>query len=911
MKKQLLLISLLSLSLGSFAACSDDEIREGAIASTGTNRFYITVEDVIENVDATATDSRLSIDNLKVSFEDGDKIGVTSGDIVNLEYNLKVNSDGTVIASAVDESQSVYMNAGDSVYAYYPYKEDATEVAKFSFPAEQVQSDEGASQLADYDVLVATPGVLSSNNNALSFGHAVTWVEFDVYNDYSTSVDYLQSVTLTAPESVFVTEAELNTCADANSSDYKSFKPTATTNELKISVEEGVEDWNAMEVDGMTTLRMAIVPVDLSDMEITVAIETKEKNGNDKITYTGDGMDFSAGREYRLILGETEEEIEPEPVGDLEFYIPIEWRSNNFESDNSTWSYNRCMESTHFIIFWEKSFGSDPTNAPRSNGVDMSFNPSTVLEYAEEIYDVNVNTLGFKDMQGSSYLNQYKMIIVVYYDIGQDFLATGSGYDDVIGALWANVDGCTEETMAHEIGHCFQYQTWCDAQLTGSNNSSSCGWRYGFGKNPGSGDDDGNAWWEMCAQWQCFQVYPSGMFSSYYGDFPPYVHLHPLHETPRYSNYFVQDYWIMLNGNDFLGTVWRMAEMPEDPFDVYMRLTGASQSDFNEMMFDYACRLQTYDITHCANNGGTSNIDAFSKYPGILDNGDGYYRINKATAPENFGFNAIRIKAPGSATTMTAELVGMAGESGYRSPSDTTGTLWSLEAAGWKFGFVGYNSRTNTRYYGDHYSVTGKSGTGTATFNCPADCDYVWLVVMGAPQSYWHHAWNNTSTDDEQWPYKFKLTNAELYNSVQQETWNSSSKTYTISLSFERSTGESDYVAATLAPDLGEIASGLGLYSSSQFASNLSSMTVVGLNADGTTTSGTTANGTYGYWFDGSGKVCSYGDNSYVYVETDDFSSITFGQFPDHCVSGKTYHAGYQITYGGNTVKIIVQGTAE
>ncbi len=883
-------------------------MREGGVSSaTGKSTFLLSIADGIEDeseeCDAISTDSRLAIDGLKASFEEGDKIGLTCGDLVNLEFDVTLNSVGSMVAVAADDELGEQMVIGDSVYSYYPYQADAGKVIQFEFPAEQIQSDEEASHLADYDVLIASPRVLRSSNT-LTFSHAVAWLEFDVYNDYSSTDDYLKSVTITAPEAIFVTEAELNTCAGSKASDYMSFTPLATTNEIKISVEEGVEDWNLMEAKLKATLRMAIVPVDLSDMTITVTAETKNRSGNNKITYSGAGMKFAAGKKYKLIIGEPY--YVRTPVGDLEFYIPNELKRNNFNSDDATWSYNRCVESEHFILFWAKDFGDDPSNPPSSS---MSVNVENVLSYAEAIYDMNVNTLGFREIDGPSYLDQYKMEIYIYYLKNQSSLATGSGYDNTIGALWANVDGCDRETMAHEIGHSFQYQTNCDSRLTGSSNSSTCGWQYGFGKNPGSGSDDGNGWWEQCAQWQCYQVYPSAMFTNgWYSPFPANVHLHPLHEEPRYSNYFIQDYWIMVQGDDFIGRLWRLAEKPEDPIDVYMRLTSTSLSDFNEAMFDYACRLQTYDITHCSEHNGAKYVDAFSKYAGILDDGDGYYRITYGSAPENYGFNAIRIKAPGEATTMKADLVGIAGETGYRNPSDTSGTLWSLDKAGWKFGFVGYNSSSKTHYYGEHYSMTGASATGTATFDCPADCDYVWLVVMGAPQEYWHHAWNGTSTDDEQWPYKFKLTNAELYYTPQKEIWDSSTNTYTFGIGFERST--SAYEAANLSPDLSCLAEGLGLSSSTQFSNNLSRMTVVGLNADGTTTSGTTANLTYGYWFDSNGTVCSWGSSAYVYLQTDDFKTIEFGQYPNRCVSGTTYLSGYQITYQNKSVKIIVEATA-
>ena len=113
---------------------------------------------------------------------------------------------------------------------------------------------------------------------------------------------------------------------------------------------------------------------------------------------------------------------------------------------------------------------------------------------------------------------------------------------------------------------------------------------------------------------------------------------------------------------------------------------------------------------------------------------DGYYKVGAGSAPENYGFNAIRLKAPAEETVMSVELVGLAGTDGYRKP--ISGSVWKVDAAGWKFGFVAVDANNN-RIYGDAGSVVGADGTGSVSFTCPAGCKYVWLVVMGAPTEYW------------------------------------------------------------------------------------------------------------------------------------------------------------------------------
>ena len=159
-----------------------------------------------------------------------------------------------------------------------------------------------------------------------------------------------------------------------------------------------------------------------------------------------------------------------------EIYIPNELRNNNFNSESSNWCWSRSKESEHFIVVWEPGFGADPSMSPGSYKVDID----DLLEKAEHFFDVYTNQLGFV-IPGSSNTDKYKIEIYLKYQT--EWLATGSGYDDVIGALWVNPSTCKPvgHTIAHEIGHSFQYQTSCDQGL-------DHGFRYGYGDNASGGN---------------------------------------------------------------------------------------------------------------------------------------------------------------------------------------------------------------------------------------------------------------------------------------------------------------------------------------------------------------------------------------------------------------------------------------
>jgi len=143
----------------------------------------------------------------------------------------------------------------------------------------------------------------------------------------------------------------------------------------------------------------------------------------------------------------------------------------------SHWSFERSLQSKHWILFWEAGYGTDVPASVES-----------ILDRADQIFEFYADSLKFITInQGKSKTDTYKMIIRLRYT--EEWEASGSGIDNTIGLLtlsrWAYTsrDG---QTVAHEIGHCFQYQTHCD-------NNDWNGWMY----NWGSGNY--NVFWEMCA----------------------------------------------------------------------------------------------------------------------------------------------------------------------------------------------------------------------------------------------------------------------------------------------------------------------------------------------------------------------------------------------------------------------------
>lgn len=271
---------------------------------------------------------------------------------------------------------------------------------------------------------------------------------------------------------------------------------------------------------------------------------------------------------------------------------------------------------------------------------------------------------------------------------------------------------------------------------------------YGYGENASGG----NGWWEQCAQWQGFKIYPEQQFTD--GRFANYLstaHKHILHETPRYDNYFIQDYWTYRHGMDLIGRLWNESKRPEDPVETYKRMTGITQKQFNDEMYDCAARFVTWDIPALRSYGATK-INSRAQ-TAMKSAGDEYWLIDASVCPENYGYDVIKLNVPARATTVSAFFEGKAGLSGYRRRS--------ILSAGWRYGFVALLN-DGTRVYSDMGSAVYRSPKDTVHFECPDNCKQLWLVVSGAPNTHWRHAWDDDDSNDEQWPYQVRFNNTNL-----------------------------------------------------------------------------------------------------------------------------------------------------
>lgn len=436
-----------------------------------------------------------------------------------------------------------------------------------------------------------------------------------------------------------------------------------------------------------------------------------------------------------------------------QYYKPNEFKNMNLNKWDSRWCWERSKESEHFYVFWEKEFGNDPNSVKIPN--DLKVDIDDLLEKAEEFYRINTEVLGFQDNK-----NGYKFQIYVLYQ--KEWLATGSGYDDKVGALWVNPSTCKPvgSTIAHEIGHSFQYVVYCNALADTSYNNYQSGFRYVY-----PGENVGNGFWEQTAQWQAMQSYPNEFFIDYnMTTWFNNCHRAFEHEWMRYQGYWLHEYLSKKHGITTIARIWNESSYPEDALGTYMRLYHNQDCDkLYDELFDYAAHMATFDIEGIRDMAGDWRLKYDTK---LIDTDNGYKQVAYEGCPEITGFNVIPIFLEEGSKSVKLSFVGL--ENGQSLAEGDEGQYLENEKAagntnnynkaenmniGWRYGFVAY-CQDGSRVYGDMYKDKEKN----ISFDIPDNAKELYLVILGAADEYYCHGWDEKEINDFQTPYKIRYS---------------------------------------------------------------------------------------------------------------------------------------------------------
>lgn len=606
-----------------------------------------------------------------------------------------------------------------------------------------------------------------------------------------------------------------------------------------------------------------------------------------------------------------------------QIYIPTQMKGDSegySETDESKmWCLKRSRQSDNCIVFWQSGYG---TNDPNSTAVpsDYRVDVDDLLQKLELFYDEYVNTLKFAEVgQGKSNLDKYKFVVCLYYT--KEWKAYGSGFDDVIGGMWISPSTChpVGSTIAHEMGHSFQYQVHCDLK-------GAAGFRYNVGQ--------GCAYWEQTAQWMSYMVYPQLAFTDW--NFPAYpkkCNMAFLHEDIRYNSYFLHYYQIEKHGIDMVGRIWRGGTSSgQDANLVYMKVAGLSVKDFYRECYEAAAKMATWDIDRLRDYG--------KNYIGrhtcqFYELGDTAFQIAYASCPQSTGYNLVPLQVPAGGGEVTTVFSALPANSKL-APGDPG--LCKIDKDGNPKKVIRYNSVTGyynrgfrlgyvallddgRRVYQSAdtvYAHSTKLSCDSIRFQVPPRTERLWFVVSPAPTAYFSHKWDEDNSNDDQWPYRLQFAGTDLLDHVNigDPKGEIADTVFHCNVGVEPTTG-SDYsgTTVTLTGALGEAVGRSLKMQPADIAGHIvkwaatqkdSAITFWALNP--TTlkpaNTGSTANG-YGHWFSASGSAVNFGSGHRVYSEfTPATATFLIGPAPGATKRGEVYKIGqaFKYTLGGKTV---------
>lgn len=390
------------------------------------------------------------------------------------------------------------------------------------------------------------------------------------------------------------------------------------------------------------------------------------------------------------------------PAG-KEIYIPRDLKDNDFTNPDSQWSFARMAYTDDIVVFWEKPFGYDLSQAPDLEGHNMKVDLGNLMSHLQSFYNIFKHEMKFT-LEGTK-ADKYRMMVMLNYSL--EGTAYGGDYDGTIGALWIAPNRVQDRKLnciAHELGHSFQSQVACD----------------GRGESWGGGGI-----FEMTSQWMLWHVNPEWTTDENYHwqAFIENAHLRFLDMENIYHSPYLLEYWSMKHGVTVMADLFRAGKRGEDPASTYMRLFGLSTEDFAREAVDCYARLLTFDFP--------GKHEASRRYAGQL--------LNDKPL-QMFGANVVKLDLKGK-KQVTVDFEG-------------TGT----DDDGYAYRLVAVDNNANATY--GEISTRQK---GKLTMQIPEGTTGVYLVVTGYPKGEYKPEGgrrgrrNNQPEEAHVYPYKYNV----------------------------------------------------------------------------------------------------------------------------------------------------------
>ncbi len=327
------------------------------------------------------------------------------------------------------------------------------------------------------------------------------------------------------------------------------------------------------------------------------------------------------------------------PAG-KQLYIPRDLKDNDFTQADSQWSFARMAYTDDVIVFWEKPFGQDLSQAPSLEGHNMKVDIYNLLGRLQTFYDFYKDDLKF--IKPGSKADKYRMMVMLNYSL--EGTAYGGDYDGEIGALWIAPNRVQDKKLnciAHELGHSFQSQIGCDGE---------------------GGSWGGGGIFEMTSQWMLWLVNPQWTTDENYHwkGFIEHHNLRFLSGENIYHSPFVLEYWAMRHGLTVMADLFRAGRRGEDPASTYMRLFNLSVDQMNDEMTDCYSRLITFDFPRVRESHRQFAGELVTPMAEPQKEGKAtILQPKEEMVPETWGFNVVNLSEVASKKKATLQFEGL------------------------------------------------------------------------------------------------------------------------------------------------------------------------------------------------------------------------------------------------------------
>ncbi|OLF18151.1 DUF6055 domain-containing protein [Actinophytocola xanthii] len=403
-------------------------------------------------------------------------------------------------------------------------------------------------------------------------------------------------------------------------------------------------------------------------------------------------------------------------------------RIPRFITDAGAYTGN-FRESTNFVVRWGDAV--DVVEWARVNrGIDDY--PAYVLDKMERTYAYYRDTADFIDPDSISPARDYRINVYLCGSWSGGFLppANWAGTDDIgVGHICLPYDKYWDDWVeSHEYTHVLQSYA---SQLNRQN-----GFDGGFGYgNPNSG-----RFWEAHGNFMARMRRPEVVLGS--GYFGSRHHYRWLAQETYYGD------WLLLNklrdtyGLASIHRLWYEARHGEHPIQTIKRLYGLDHAGFAALIGDYARRNVVYDYTDGAAirsdlwRNGAPYRPLYTVSLETVNQAAGEYRIPAAVAPQQYGFNLIRLQPTQPGGQVTVRLRGQVNPS---------------LGSDWRFGLVGVTNNFSARYS----PMAGRDQQ--VTFSLQSGESYLLLAVAATPSVHVNYG---DGAQVDRFPYELTIQGA-------------------------------------------------------------------------------------------------------------------------------------------------------